>query len=126
MRTIEQDRAKAAWDAVRGVGSNQAQYLSLARSAPADIHNHGLAQTLAFWQAKRQPHHLALCGHVSAWTMGQLDLTHDRLLEWITHRETTSDQYRRAITEALAYLVWIKRFAEAEFSGAEFAEAEGQ
>jgi len=113
-RTIEQRRAERAWQNVRDVREKQREYLALARSAPADIQTNGLAQTLAFWRAKNEPHHRDLYGHVSAWVMEQLRHPGQELLEWITDSNTTSDQYRQATVEAMAFLVWIKRFAEAE------------
>lgn len=113
-RTTEQKRAERAWKAVKEVREKQKEYLALARSAPADIQTNGLAQTLAFWRAKGESHHLALYKHVSAWIMEQLGHTGQDLLSWITNPSTSSDRYRQATVEALAFLVWIKRFAEAE------------
>lgn len=113
-RTVEQRRAEAAWKDVQEVHKKQKEYLALARSAPADIQSNGLAQTLAFWEAKKEPHHLALYHHVSDWVMGQLGHPGQDLLTWITDDNTSSDQYRRATAEAMAFLVWIKRFAEAK------------
>lgn len=113
-RTTEQKRAERAWKAVKEVREKQKEYLALARSAPADIQTNGLAQTLAFWRAKGESHHQALYGHVSTWVMEQLGHSEQDLLDWITNANTSSDRYRQATVEALAFLVWIKRFAEAE------------
>lgn len=115
-RTMEQERAEGAWKRVKGVLKEKwkENYLPLAQSAPADIQTNGLAQTLAFWKAKKEPHHLALYNHVSEWIMEQLNQTGHDLLAWITDSNTTSDHYRQATVEAMAFLVWIKRFAEAE------------
>jgi len=35
------------------------------------------------------------------------------LLEWIIKTATT-EEYRRATSEAISFLIWLKRFAEAE------------
>jgi len=117
-RTVEQQRAEQAWKNVRAVKDkkrNPKEYLALARSAPADIQSHGLAQTLAFWKAKGEPHHKALYDHVSRWVMGQIGASESAdLLTWITDPQTDSVRYRQATVEALAFLEWIKRFAEAE------------
>ncbi len=113
-RTTEQERAKAAWEAIKTVREKQKEYLALAHSAPADIQTNGLAQTLAFWRTKGESHHQALYRHLSTWVMNQLSHPGQSLLEWITDPSTTSDHYRRATVEAMAFLVWIKRFAEAE------------
>lgn len=129
-RSLEQERAKAAWEAVNRV-RNQTfarEYRSLAQSAPADIQANGLGQTLAFWkakgndkgQAKQGSEHARLFEDVSAWVCRQLRITDGRdLLTWVVETATTND-YRRATAEALAFLTWLKRFAEAELpSGGE-------
>ena len=115
-RTTEQKRAERAWQNVKSksVQEKQKEYLALARSAPADIQSNGLAQTLAFWKAKGESHHQALYEHVSTWVMEQLGHSGQDLLTWIMDSNTSSDQYRQATVEAMAFLVWIKRFAEAE------------
>ena len=136
-RTLEQKRAAAAWERVcwvrdhgRGNGgwSYAKEYGQLARSAPADIQVNGLAQTLAFWRAKGskdgQPRdggqnaHWLLQEHISSWVLAQLKVTHNAgLLAWIIAEGTKTDDYRRATAEAVAFLIWLKRFAEAELGG---------
>jgi len=119
LRTMEQDRAAAAWAAVRSVGADYAEkYLALARSAPADLQVNGLGQTLAFWLAKKGPEHEALYRHLSGWVGSRMAGGAD-LLKWLLGSETGSDGYRRATMEAIAFLSWVKRFAEAEFGGRE-------
>jgi len=115
-RSLEQERAKAAWDKVaevKGQSSYAGKYGQLARSAPADIQGNGLGQTLAFWKAKGETHHRALLSHVSDWVKGQIGFTDRDLLQWIVNTADT-DGYRRATAEAIAFLSWLKRFAEAE------------
>lgn len=118
-RSLEQKRAAQAWDCVTHVKSKsyKKEYLPLARSAPADIHANGLGQTLAFWRAKKKDEHNALYQHVAAWVKTQVrfDQPPD-LLEWIM-KQAATDEYRRATTETIAFLAWIKRFAEAELGG---------
>jgi CRISPR-associated protein Cmr5 len=111
-QSLEQKRAKAAWEAVNSVQRNQKEYLSLAKNAPADIQMSGLGQTLSFWQAKAKSEHKDLYNHVSGWVTKQLGLKHSDLMEWIM-AEASSQQYRHATNEALAFLVWVKRFAQA-------------
>jgi CRISPR-associated protein Cmr5 len=117
-RTTEQRRAEKAWQAVKAVRQKPKEYLALARSAPADVQANGLAQTLAFWRAKGEPHHEDLYSHVSQWVMEQLGQPGQDLLAWITDSSTSSGRYRQATVEAMAFLVWIKRFAEAELKWA--------
>ena len=114
-RTKEQERAKFAWDKVKAVTEKQKEFKALAQNAPADIQTNGLAQTLAFWNAKGESHHQALYQAVSEWVMKEMGQLGKDILEWITDGNTGSDSYRRATAEALAFLVWVKRFAEAEF-----------
>lgn len=122
-QTLEQQRAQQAWkdiESVRG-GSDEfkKKYGSLARKVPMLVLTNGLGQTLAFLRAKgkddQQNEHNVLFRHLSEWTMGQVASNaapNQNLLDWV--RASDSTAYRRATTEALAYLVWLKRFAEAE------------
>lgn len=116
-QTIEQKRAKAAWDnvlTVKGQGHKK-EYLSLVRSASADVLTNGLGQTLAFLKAKGKGEHKALLEHLSRWVCPQMGWAQDDdLLRKLTEPAAGSDVYRWAMAETLAYLVWLKRFAEAE------------
>ena len=131
-RSLEQQRAEMAWAAVWQVKQNNEklekkdkyakEYGSLARSAPADIQSNGLGQTLAFWRAKGYDHgkpkdnnpHAVLFGHVADWLRKQKILPVDKdPVEWIS-TEARTDEYRRASAETIAFLIWLKRFAEAE------------
>ena len=122
-RLLEQDRAREAWRCVQEVRSQKcaSSYGSLARSAPADIQISGLGQTLAFWRAKgfeggrpKGNEHSYLLEHVSGWIRGRFALKGGQdLVEWIVNEADTGG-YRRATAEAMAFLTWVKRFAEAE------------
>ncbi len=131
-RSLEQDRAKASWECIDQVKKKNEQlsekkkyareYGGLAQSAPADIQASGLGQTLAFWRAKgfEKGHpriddaHAEILEHVSAWLGKQRILPDGRdALEWIA-KDASTDDYRRASAEAVAFLTWLKRFAEAE------------
>ncbi len=118
-RSLEQKRATAAWEAIGRVREQnyKSKYKSLAGNAPADIQTSGLGQVLAFWRAKGNPEHLAIYQAVAEWVKNQVNpgLKTD-LLEWIM-KEATTDEYRRATAEAMAFLSWLKRFAEAELGG---------
>ena len=119
-RSLEQERAAQAWECVDQVKNRnyKKEYSSLAKGAPADIQSNGLGQTLAFWRAKKESEeHDALYHHVSSWVTKRIAPGVD-LLEWITKKASTED-YRRATTEAMAFLAWVKRFAEAELEGAD-------
>ncbi|GAP08579.1 CRISPR-associated protein, Cmr5 family [Anaerolinea thermolimosa] len=114
-RSLEQKRASHAYDAISRARQKGVKDLkSLARNAPASIQSNGLGQTLAFWKAKKEVHHLTLYNDLSGWLKKQLHIDENRdLLEWIA-TTASSLHYRQATAEALAYLNWYKRFAEAE------------
>ena len=133
----EQKRGAQAWGnikAIKQLDENnkekklEKEYRSLARGLNAMIQINGLGQTLGFLKAKgkrdeKKPHYQLLL-HLTGWMR---DATHfraansevmsggyDGLLSWILDPRTTSDDYRRATTECLAFGVWLRRFAEAE------------
>jgi CRISPR-associated protein Cmr5 len=114
-RSLEQKRAKAAWERVSAVKGQSfaGKYGQLARNSPANIQANGLGQTLAFWKAKGEEHHRHLFNHVSEWVKGQIGFLDGDLLQWVVTTADT-DGYRRATAEAIAFLIWLKRFAEAE------------
>lgn len=116
-QTKEQERARQAWADISEVNGQpcEGKYGSLARKFPVLVLTNGLGHSLAFLRAKGKDHHKALYRHFSTWVTWEIydarPGTND-LLERII--EDGSDTYRRATTEALAFAVWIKRFAEAE------------
>ncbi|GAB4440169.1 MAG: hypothetical protein Kow00120_08210 [Anaerolineae bacterium] len=116
-QTREQARAKQAWRDVEGVGEDQTKYGTLARKLPALIQTNGLGQTLAFLKSKKKESATQLLyRHLSSWVMQQMHANGD-LLQAITG--WTTEKYRRATTEALAYALWLRRFAEAQGWGGE-------
>ena len=122
-RSLEQKRAKNAWDCVQKVIETEKDpkqlsgFAQAARSAPVDIQVNGLGQTLSFWNSKKGKESLgyyaALLKALSAWLQTRPGLNQDDLLPWII-TSANSQNYRRATVEAMAWLVWVKRFAEAE------------
>jgi len=95
-------------------------YSSLARKVPMLVLTNGLGQTLAFLKAegKNDPadEHTVLFRHLSDWVLSQVapsaTASNGDLLQWVLENDSVA--YRRATTEALAFLTWLKRFAEAE------------
>jgi CRISPR-associated protein Cmr5 len=112
-QTQDQERAKQAWENIKDVKKGFAsEYKSLVSSAPADVQTNGLGQTVAFWLSKpKSDAHKTLYRHLSNWLMQKVDEQGD-LMRWIT--QTDSHHYRQATVEALAFLGWLKRFAQAE------------
>ncbi|MFO7323072.1 MAG: type III-B CRISPR module-associated protein Cmr5 [Chloroflexota bacterium] len=115
-QTLQQRRAAHAWACVEQVpASIQKKYGSLVRGLPALVQSDGLGQTLAFLKAKAggnaDKEHMVAYNHIADWVSTELQADGD-LLTWLLGRSTAD--YRRATAEALAYLNWLKRFAEAK------------
>jgi CRISPR-associated protein Cmr5 len=100
------------------------------------IQINGLGQTLGFLKAKgkkdeKKPHYQLLL-HLTNWMQDTkhfkasnsdvMRTGYDGLLNWITDPKTSSDDYRRATTECLAFGVWLRRFAEGELKEPEAGE----
>ncbi|MFP3870629.1 MAG: type III-B CRISPR module-associated protein Cmr5 [Syntrophobacteria bacterium] len=128
-QTTEQRRAANAWQEVEQAGKTlkqkQGDYKRLVRSIVADVLNHGLGQVLAFLRAKgyengrekQDDHHALLYRHLTDWICGEMGWSNTDLLRKLTQGGATTAHYRRATVEAMAYLEWLKRFAEAELEG---------
>lgn len=121
-QSLGQERATQAWKDVKDVADTQddklkKKYSSLARKMPALLQTNGLGQMLAFLRAKGGPQydskeHWRLYRHLSYWVLGKLgEVQTDSLLDWVIKQDT--NVYRRATAETMAYLGWLKRFAEA-------------
>ena len=118
-QTLQQERAASAWAQIEQVEGEsdkfKKEYGSLIRGLPAMILSDGLAQTLAFLLAKGKADntkpHFAAYQHLSIWVCQRLNAGQD-LLQWVLH-ESSAD-YRRAASESLSYLHWLKRFVEAK------------
>jgi len=118
-QTLEQRRAAAAWEHVSKLEeSHSKEYVSLVRGASATILSCGLGQTIAFYasKAKKDKEYNLLTTHLAQWLLGNREKPDKSkngtdLLQEIINND--SDRYRELTSEALAYLVWLKRFAEA-------------
>lgn len=126
--TLDQRRAKHAWertvsqatvkDGRRQYDERAKEYAREAKKLPTRIMAAGLGQALAFILAKakdRKPNLKRLHEDLTDWIIKQRPMSAkkpDSLMESIV--EGDSDFLRRATDEALAYLVWLNRFAEAE------------
>lgn len=112
-QTLQQRRAAAAWTDSQAVPApNRESYKSLVRGFAAMIQTDGLGAALAFLKAKNKQEHQMLTQHLSGWVLKQLGASNQTdLLNWLLGQN--SGMYRRAASEAIAYLMWLKRFAEA-------------
>jgi CRISPR-associated protein Cmr5 len=133
-KAVNQDQARAlqAWTHIGDPANAErvkikdysGDYKSLVKSFPAMILTNGIGQALAFLRAKGKygqpdenkgkPQHRALYKHISLWVTKEIydGQPTDQLMQEII--QGTSDKYRRATTETLAFVAWLKRFAEAE------------
>ncbi len=124
-QTLEQKRAKHALEKIKAVKQDKADdYVRHVKALPAAILMNGLGQALATELASgkndNDPHRL-LANHVSEWLLSKeantkyasegprADAT--SLLDQITARD--QDAYLWAQTEAIAYVTWLKKFANA-------------
>lgn len=126
--TLEQRRANHAWqkiisqatvkDGHRDYDDKAKEYAREAKKLPTRIMAAGLGQALAFILAKakdKKPNLRRLHEDLTDWIIRQRPTSAkkpDSLIESIIDGD--SDFLRRATDEALAYLVWLNRFAEAE------------
>jgi CRISPR-associated protein Cmr5 len=125
-RTTEQLRAERALKYVQEVRegtTKDSEYRTLSSRASAHIQTNGLGQTLAFWRSKgRKKPADVLYEHVSTWVCPQMGWgDKDDLLTKLT--QCSTQDYRRATVETMAFLNWLRRFAEAELKAGETENA---
>lgn len=124
-RDLDRNRAMYAWENIQSVKSTKfpGKYGSLARKMPTLIQVNGLAQTLAYLKAKgkendpkiRKEHFVQAFDHLSNWICNnRLNSGTGDLLARVLVMD--SQTYRYVTNEALAFLQWLKRFAEAELA----------
>lgn len=109
-KTRDQRRASDAWQAIESIRNHKdcADIVRAAKKLPIRIHTAGLGHAVQFVNAKEKTKHLVPL--ISRWV---LDGKGDDLVQAV--REGTADSLRRQTAEALAWLQWFNRFAEAEF-----------
>jgi len=115
LRSLEQVRAKKAWDFINEVkGQNyQKDYRTYVRRAPTLILSNGLGNTLAFWRAKGGEAYTKLYEHVNRWFKERHPEEED-ILTWIMSANTSSLEVFKETKEVIFLLNWMRRFAEAE------------
>lgn len=129
--TLDQRRARHAWDAVARVRNNSKQSSDYAREAkrlPVRILTAGLGHALAFLNpkagAERDSANALLLRDIADWVLDKRDKRGDpddsaerpephALIKKIVAGDATFLQF--ATDEVLAYLQWLTRFSEAEF-----------
>lgn len=129
MQTLQQTRARHALKRIEDIknklnATDRKEFRAHVRNLPAMIHTNGLGQALAFYYSKPDKlSYKTLCNLLGAWLLSEgqpyagcqtapqnLDEA-GRLLKAIT--EGDMYVYLQAQAEALTYLEWAKKFAEA-------------
>lgn len=127
-RTVEQHRAKYALGRIQHVqgfteNDDKAKFATLVRKLPTMILNNGLGQALAFLLADNEGKDKPSGGlykYIESWLSGPPDQDHPvrvyrtgnpSLIDQLMAGNRT--QYLQAQQEALALLVWMKKFADA-------------
>lgn len=111
MTTLQQQMAGKAFELVSDVSQAEKQkYGTMAHKLPILIHTAGLAQALAFVEARNDPAQLMLLDHLAATVM--MTNIHNRQQLAQTSREAQLPTYMLLTRRTLQALVWYKRFAE--------------
>ena len=110
--TLEQKRAKDAWEKTRGCSSD---YTNLAKGLPALIMGSGLMQVMAFLEAKGKDHHKNLGSHLRAWLHSRFgtDAPADFSGFMQALMKAEPQRFQQITTEAFAWLKWVRQLAAA-------------
>jgi CRISPR-associated protein Cmr5 len=117
--TIEQARARHALDRVRAVKKDPGKYGSYVKQLPASILMSGLGQAVATLQAaargKQEDAHRTLYKDLEAWLCTECPDAPYQGKRSLIDAIVDGDQaaYVRAQAEALHWLEWLKKFAQA-------------
>jgi|YelNatPaOPRAMG01_1025707.scaffolds.fasta_scaffold12099_5 CRISPR-associated protein Cmr5 len=119
-QTRDQRRANDAWQAIERIDRHEdrAHIVRAAKKLPIRIHTAGLGHAVQFVNAKKKTRDLGPL--ISCWV---LEGKGEDLVKAV--REGTADSLRRHTNEALAWLQWFNRFAEAKFPKDFHADDEG-
>ncbi|MCW7078434.1 MAG: type III-B CRISPR module-associated protein Cmr5 [Canidatus Methanoxibalbensis ujae] len=124
LRSLEQERAKYAWECIQEVKEEgeelQKNYNSYVKKAPTLIQTNGLPNALAFYynRRKREKAYELLYKHIADWNQVKRIRGDKEFLLWIVEDASSMDVFQ-VTGEVIALLNWMKRFAEAELKGEE-------
>jgi len=129
LKGIEQGRAKFAYDkvteAITELVTKAPNYKQYAKKIPMMIKTNGLGATMTFVHAKasgrkNDPAYASLENHITAWLLKD----DKKLLEIPSNSflaaeivQLESSQYRAVTGEVLAFMNWLRRFAEGLIEG---------
>jgi CRISPR-associated protein Cmr5 len=113
-KTIEQQRAAHALEHVQSVASGK-KFTSVANGLPTMIHTNGLGQAIAFCKGKGESQYEEIVAMLADWLCGTgkpfAGTRPEEILQTITQKDMHT--YMLAQAEAMAYLLWVKKFAKA-------------
>lgn len=120
-QTLDQKRAKFAWDAARDANvrlKNFSDYKNLAKGAPALIMGNGLMPAVAFYQSRGKDHAQQLMQDILKWLSRVIagyaenapNLSFDAAMQAM--QSADSIVYMRLTDETLAMLKWLRQFAD--------------
>jgi CRISPR-associated protein Cmr5 len=124
IRTIEQGRAKFAYEKVQEIKgyaeAKRKEYKSYAKKLPMMIKTNGLGPALAFANSKDA--YKLIFSHISSWIKENprtaqdpnfKELREDKNKDLVAFViKCDSDVYKMVTLEILAFLNWLRRFAE--------------
>ncbi|RLF08628.1 MAG: type III-B CRISPR module-associated protein Cmr5 [Thermoprotei archaeon] len=118
IKGIEQGRAKFAYDCVEKA-KNDKKYKGHIKKIPVYITTNGLGATLAFIFGKDDTYK-TIYSHIESWLREDqkklIELSgQKKLVEEITNID--SPQYRAITIEVLAFVNWLRRFADGLIEG---------
>lgn len=131
-RTIAQRRAADALVKIQSLQQagkdSYGNYKSYVKALPANILLSGLGQAVATVRSRDRKGYPELYDHLASWLCGddpdapyrgypKTDRNTKHLLQAIVEHD--EDHYLRAQAEAMAYLEWLKKFADAFLEGGE-------
>ncbi len=120
-QTLDQKRAKFAWDAARDASvrlKNFDDYKKLAKGAPALIMGNGLMPAVAFYRSRGKDHATQLMQDILKWLSrvnasyaeNAPSLSFDAAMQALQGAD--SIVYMRLTDETLAMLKWLRQFAD--------------
>ena len=118
MLTLDQQRAKYAWERAEKNRPHGKTYVNFTKSAPAFIMVNGLMQALAFYESRKKNDKAAheIVTDVVNWLGLRMDpplqdASFGSMMEKLYGMP--SEQYMQATRETLAMLRWLRQFADA-------------
>ncbi len=109
--TLEQKRAKYAWDSVIKQNDKE-KFKKLAKGAPALVMSNGLMPSLAFWQQKKE--NQPIVSVILGW-LNERNITKSSDFKIAMEELQKADmpKFRMATEETLEFLKWLRNFASA-------------